>query len=161
MAADKFFGAKNMWQNAHDAYLESRVLSADPLELIRLLYGAGIESVREARRCLAAGDIAGRSGRISKAHDILTELATSLDLERGGELSARLGQLYDYMQRRLIEANLQQTDAQLSEVLALFCTLSEGWERVAAAPNPVPQESDRWSQPLAEPPAYASLSCSF
>jgi flagellar protein FliS len=151
-----------MWQNAHDAYLESRVLSADPLELIRLLYGAGIESVREARRCLAAGDIAGRSGKISKAHDILTELAASLDLEQGGELSLRLSQLYDYMQRRLIEANLQQADAPLSEVLALLCTLAEAWEGIAASQDARPQEPDRWSQPLAaEPATYGSLSCSF
>jgi len=152
-----------MWQNAHDAYLESRVLSADPLELIRLLYGAGIESVREARRCLRAGDIAGRSGRISKAHEILTELAGSLDMEKGGELSLRLGQLYDYMQRRLIAANLEQADGPLSEVLGLLSTLSEGWEGIAASPDVRPDEQDRWSQPMAaEPvPAYATLSCSF
>jgi flagellar secretion chaperone FliS len=152
-----------MWQNAHDAYLESRVLSASPLELVRLLYGAGIESVREARRCLAVGDIAGRSGRISKAHDILTELAASLDLERGGDLSRRLGQLYDYMQRNLIEANLRQEDGPLSEVLALLSTLSEGWQAVAPATDPRPEEPNRWSQPMAAEPAtaYAALSCSF
>src|ERR1039458_5604100 len=49
-----------MWQNAHDAYLESRVLSADPLELVHLLYEAAIEAVREARRYLAAGETAVR-----------------------------------------------------------------------------------------------------
>ena len=63
-----------MWQNAHDAYMESRVLSADPLELVHLLYQACTKSVREARHHLAEGDIAARCQCISKAHQILVEL---------------------------------------------------------------------------------------
>ena len=27
-----------MWNNGHDAYLETRVLTADPIELVNLLY---------------------------------------------------------------------------------------------------------------------------
>ena len=38
-----------MWQNAQDAYLESRILSADPIELVRLLYHGAISDVRDAR----------------------------------------------------------------------------------------------------------------
>ena len=47
-----------MWK---DAYLESRVLSANPLELICILYQFALDSVRDARRHLAAGDIVARS----------------------------------------------------------------------------------------------------
>ena len=60
-----------MWNNAQDAYLEHRILSADPLELVRLLYQAAIGAVREARRALSAGEIAARSRAISRACGIV------------------------------------------------------------------------------------------
>ena len=58
--------------------------------------------------------------------DILVELTTSLDHERGGELSLRLSGLYGYMHRRLVAANRQQSDALLAEVEGLLATLAEG-----------------------------------
>lgn len=145
-----------MWQNVQDAYLEGRIESADPIQLVRLLYQGATASVRDARGHLAAGDIAERSRAISKVHSILTELTTSLDHERGGELSLRLARLYDYMQRRLLEANFRQSDEPLAEVLGLLATLGEAWDGIqerAQAPEPV---ESPWSQVRQEAPAYAS-----
>ena len=72
----------------------------------------------------------------------MIELATSLDHERGGEISQRLALLYDYIQRRLLEANLQQSDAPLAEVLGLLSTLSEAWAGVRKAQDaPVAESS--------------------
>ena len=141
-----------MWQNAHDAYLESRILSANPLDLIRLLYQASIAEVREARRYLAEGDIASRCRCISKAHCILSELALCLDHERGGELSHRLARLYDYMQRRMLEANAGQQDAPLREVLGLLSTLSEAWEGISDPVAPVAELPDPWAQTMPADP---------
>ena len=120
--------------NAHDAYLETRVLSADRLELVRLLHQACIGAVRDARRHLAARDIAARTGCISRAHAILLELSSSLDAKAGGQLAARLGGLYDYMQRRLLQSNFEQSDAPLAEVLGLLSTLAEAWDGIGVPP---------------------------
>lgn len=147
-----------MWNSGHDAYLESRVLTANPIELVNLLYQACTQAVRDARCHLAEGRIADRSREINKACEILTELSVSLDHERGGEISGRLALLYDYMQRRLLEANMQQTDAPLLEVLGLLSTLSEAWAGVriqeaqpaAEKPWSQPAAKDAWSQPIAE-----------
>jgi len=145
-----------MWQNAHDAYLESRILSADPLELVKLLYQGAITSVQEARRRLANGEILERARAISKTCAILSELSVSLDHERGGNLSHELARLYDYMIRRLIEANLKQADQPLEEVLGLLSTLAEGWEGIqqpAPEPEPEPQAASPWAQPYSPAPA--------
>src|ERR1039458_3313998 len=152
-----------MWQNAHDAYLESRVLSADPLELVQLLYEAAIEAVREARRHLAAGEIAARPRSITKAFGILQELVAALDHDHGGEISGRLAQLYDYMERRLLEANFQQADEPLAEVLGLLATLAEGWRGVKQQTEPAAPPENPWAQrPPAEPPtAYGSSAWSL
>jgi flagellar protein FliS len=160
-----------MWNNTQDAYLESRVLTADPLELVNLLYQGCMQAVREARVHLAEGRILERSREINKACQIVIELATSLDHERGGEISQRLALLYDYMQRRLLEANMQQIDAPLADVLGLLSTLAEAWAQirtsadnpVVASPRsqPVPQEAEKpvvenpWSQPLPLETGYA------
>ena len=150
-----------MWNNGHDAYLESRVMTADPVELINLLYQACTQSVRDARTHLAAGQIAERAREITRASAIVSELTVVLDHERGGEISQRLALLYDYIQRRLITANLDQSDEPLAEVLGLLVTLSEGWagvrppEIIAAPEPPVPVDS-AWSQPLTQESSYGS-----
>jgi len=149
--------------SVNDQYLEARVMSASPVELVRMLFGAAAQAVREARRHLAGGDIRARSQEISRATAILMELQTALDTSRGGELAVRLGGLYDYMERRLLEANQQQADTPLAEVLELVSTLAQGWNAVpaetaepqaAAAPAPEPEPQPH---PAAKPamPAYA------
>ncbi|MGD0774652.1 MAG: flagellar export chaperone FliS [Candidatus Solibacter sp.] len=140
-----------MFNSGHDAYLESRVLTADPIELVNLLYQACTQAVREARRHLAEGRIAERSREINKACEIVIELATSLDYERGGEISQRLALLYDYMQRRLLEANMQQSDAPLADVLGLLSTLAEAWAGIGKAEaKPKPVAESPWVQSVAE-----------
>ncbi len=137
-----------MWQNAYDTYLESRIYAAEPIELVRLLYQAASNAVREARRQLAAGDIRERSRSITKASEILLEMAGSLNHEQGGAISRNLARLYDYMLGRLSEANLRQKDEPLAEVLALLSTLSEAWDGVknqVVRDGNVPQCS--WAQP--------------
>ena len=138
-----------MLYNANDAYLESRVFSADGVELVRMLYQAATAAVEDARRHLAEKDIAMRSKKINKALRILTELATSLDHERGGELSHRLAGLYDYMSRRLIEGNMRQEDQPLEEVLGLLRTLLEGWTGIQSTAAPAAREN-RWEEVVPE-----------
>jgi flagellar protein FliS len=144
-----------MWNNGHDAYLESRVFSAGPLELVNLLYQACIQSVRDARHYLAKGDIAERSRCINKAYEVLMELNSSLDRERGGEIAQRLALLYDYMLGRLLEANIQQSDTPLGEVLSLLTTLGDAWDSVRIAAEPVAPAANVWAQETGRE-AYAS-----
>ena len=118
-----------MWRQA---YLETRVLSADPLELICMLYQHAIEAVRDARVHLASGEIALRSGAIAKAIGILDELNVSLDHAAGGAISSNLEQLYNYMTVRLTEANIRKQEAPLAEVETLLSTLAEAWKETRA-----------------------------
>lgn len=120
----------------YDQYLESEVLSADPLKLVNLLYRAAIDAVRAARRHLAAGEIRERSRKVVKAWEIVHELRRSLDEQRGGEIGRSLRELYVYMQGRLLEANARQMDAPLAEVERLLSTLSEGWLAMSALTAP-------------------------
>ena len=139
-----------MYGHANDAYLESRVLSADPVDLVRLMYQAASEAVREARRQLAAGEIAARSRAISRASAIVIELTAALDNARGEGIALRLAQLYDYILRRLTEANFQQEDAPLAEVLGLLSTLSEAWDGIRRSPQPAETPVSPWIPPASQ-----------
>jgi flagellar secretion chaperone FliS len=115
-----------------EAYLEARVLSAEPLELVCLLYQHAIDAVRDARRHMASGEIALRAQAISKTLGILGELNGSLDHNAGGDISSNLEQLYTYMTIRLTEANLRKEEAPLAEVERLLATLAEAWKETRA-----------------------------
>ena len=131
-----------MWKNA---YLESTVMSADPLDLVRILYRHAIDSVQDARR-FPAGDIAARSRAICAAIAAISELDSSLDRTAGGTISQNLAALYHYLRQRLTEANLQQKDEMLAEAESLMTTLAEAWKpaegqaraHVAAEPRVIP-----------------------
>lgn len=112
-------------------YFEQMILNASPTELIRLLYQRSLRAIRDARRHLAEGQIAERSACITHAYAIVEELMSSLQPEAAPELAARLRALYCYVQERLVEANLQQTDPPLAEALGLMTTLSEAWQEPA------------------------------
>jgi len=111
-------------------YFEQMILTASPVELIRFLYQRAINSVRDAREHLRNGQIMERGRSINNAYMVLMELSQSLNSEEAPDLARRLSGLYVYMQKRLLEANLKQQEAPLSEVLSLLTTLDEGWRAV-------------------------------
>ncbi len=155
-----------MATTACDAYLESKIFSADPVELVQILYRGALEAVGSARRRLQQGDVAGRSREISRAMAILAELMLSLDRKAGGPLAHNLLELYDYMQRRLIEAHAEQAEAPLAEVGRLLATLLEGWlhcRPAAEHAEPVEELVEDLGLPApilagASTPAYSYLS---
>jgi len=136
-----------------DAYLESRVMSADPVELIHILYEHTLDQVKLARTALADGNVAARANATSKALAALGELEGSLDCKAGGAISQNLARLYQYMRKRLLEGNLRRDASALSEVEALMRTLDEGWtamQHATAIPAPMP-----YSHAVAETVAHS------
>jgi len=147
-----------MWK---EAYL-SNVLSADPMELVCLLYQHAESAVQDARQHLKNGDIAGRGQAISKAIGCIGELNASLDQKAAPEVSANLEKLYGYMLFRLTEANVRRQDAPLAEVESLLATLGQAWQQARAkqAPEqknetPATPAAPVWQEQVLEPVAHA------
>ncbi len=128
------------YQNSQDL----NVLSASPIQLVRMLYSGAIASVQTAREHLQNGDIRGRSRQITKACAIIEELTLSLDKVRGGTVALDLTELYVYMHQRLIHANIEQEMAPLVEVQKLLETLLDAWRLVpdeTPVTSPIVRES--------------------
>jgi flagellar secretion chaperone FliS len=151
-----------MGSNPYGAYLESRVLTASPLQLVHLAYEAAIDAIAHARVHLTEKRIFERSDAITKAQQIVAQLQLSLDYDKGGELSRRLGQLYDYMQRQLSEANFKQIDEPLAQVKCLLETLDEAWKEIAASEPALPQSAAVASASMSsDGPVYSRAEFTF
>ncbi|MBS1156172.1 MAG: flagellar export chaperone FliS [Proteobacteria bacterium] len=127
--------------------LEAQVEAASPHRLILMLFEGAIKSCHLAKIHMQNGAIAEKGMAVSKAIAIIQEgLRLSLDKEQGGELAANLDALYEYMGRRLLQANLHNDPGILDEVLTLLSGLKESWEQINPAQAAVQQtapQSDR------------------
>jgi flagellar secretion chaperone FliS len=109
---------------------EAAVESASPHKLIQMLMQGCLQRIAEARGAMQRREIAAKGEAIGKAINIVAGLQASLNKEVGSLLPQQLDALYDYMQRRLLEANLKNSDAMLDEVAQLMRTVKEGWDGI-------------------------------
>jgi flagellar protein FliS len=111
--------------------LETGVVAASPHQLIIMLYEGAELAVRMAIRHLNDGDLTKKSAAISKASSIILEgLRAALDPQQGGAIALQLDALYDYMNKRLMLAHLNNQTAPLEEVLGLLRELHAAWQQI-------------------------------
>ena len=105
---------------------------ASPHKLIAMLLDGALERVSSARGAMERGEIALTGESIGKAISIVDNLRVSLDQDQGGEIATNLAALYDYMTRRLLEANATKDMAMLAEVAGLLKEIKAAWDEVPA-----------------------------
>lgn len=111
--------------------VESAVMSATPHRLISMLFDGAQASIRAARLHMQNGDVAEKGKAISRAIDIVNQgLLAALDQERGGELAQRLEQIYDYVVRLLLQANLHNDVERLDEAARLLEDIGSAWREI-------------------------------
>ena len=113
--------------NAH-----AQVSEASPHRLIQMLQAGALDRIAQAQGAMSRGQTEMKGMLIGKAIDIIGGLREGLNLEAGGELAANYDRLYDYMARRLIEANRKNDTRILDEVAGLMRELKAGWDGIAS-----------------------------
>lgn len=110
---------------------------ASPHRLIQMLMQGCLQRLAEAKGALKRADVSAKGLAISKAINIIHGLQASLNKEVPNSLPQQLDALYDYMQRRLLEANLNNSEPLLDEVVDLMRKVKEGWDGIepVAAPR--------------------------
>jgi flagellar secretion chaperone FliS len=103
------------------------VAAADPHKLILMLMDGALERIALARGRIEHKELSEKNRLLSAAVSIVEELRASLDLKAGGSLAANLDDLYDYMARQLINANLQNKVETLDEVSGLLREIRSAW----------------------------------
>jgi flagellar protein FliS len=108
--------------------VQTGVMGASPHRLIVMLYQGARQAIAQARMHLQQNHVGARGQAIGKAISIVESgLQQALNKDAGGEIAQRLDALYSYMTRRLLQANMEQSEAMLVEVDNLLATLEEAW----------------------------------
>lgn len=123
------FSAMQQYQSVNT---QAQAAAADPHRLIQMLMEGGLTRLAQARGAMERQQTALKGELIGKAIGIVGGLRQGLDLEQGGEIAVNLDSLYDYMTRRLMEANVQNDPAILEEVSSLLREVKDGWDAIAA-----------------------------
>lgn len=110
------------------------VESASPHRLVQMLMQGCLQRLAEAKGAMTRGDVAAKGEALGKAIDIVGGLQNSLNKEVQSSLPQQLDELYTYMQRRLVEANLHGDAGLVDEVAGLMRTVKEGWDGIAQSP---------------------------
>jgi flagellar protein FliS len=112
-------------------YREVAIKTANPLQLVVMLYDGAIQSLNEAGEHLKRNDIARRARCTNRAVAIISELQACLNFRDGGEIAASLDRLYAYMKQQIFKANVEKRPEPLAEVAGLLENLRSAWRELA------------------------------
>ena len=115
------------------------VESASPHRLVQLMMERVIAKIAMARGHMDRANVCEKGNLISSAISIISGLQVSLNHKTNSDLSENFDALYDYMMRRLLEANLNNDPLILMEVSGLMFELKEAWDAIADQPDSVAQ----------------------
>jgi flagellar biosynthetic protein FliS len=123
-----------MRQAAH-AYLETQVTTTSQGQVLIMLYDGAINFLTRAKDLIDAKDYAGKGNLISSAIDIINELASSLNQEKGGDLANNLSQLYFYCVKRLFTANSRMNKEHIDEVITILGGIRSAYAQILDTPE--------------------------
>ncbi len=112
--------------NPYQQYRQNSIKSASKGELTLMLYEGSAKYIRQAIKHIGESDIQAAHNSIVRAQEIIDHLNETLDPDY--ELSAGLALLYDYIKRRLMEANIKKDVDILSEALDFVRQLRDTWK---------------------------------
>lgn len=120
------------WQS----YRQVSTKTAPPGQLVVMLYDGAIRFLE----CALAGFVfedplefnATINNNIVRAQQIISELNSSLDMERGGAIATTLRPLYYYMHAQLTQSNLKKSRGEIEECIRHLTVLREAWREMLA-----------------------------
>ncbi len=127
MAYMKGQGGVNAYQRIG---VQSGVMDASPHQLIQMLMQGVLDKAAAAKGYMEQGDIAKKCEHIGWAISIIDGLRASLDKNKGGEIASNLDDLYDYMNRQLLSANIKNDADKIDEVIRLMLEIKSAWDAI-------------------------------
>ena len=109
---------------------QSRVSAASPHRLIQLLMDGALDRLAIAKGHMQRREVPQKVNAVNRTMSIIDGLRMSLDHNIDPAMSDNLENLYDYMNRRLLLANINNDIAGLDEVSSLLRELKEAWDAI-------------------------------
>ncbi|SDN02083.1 flagellar protein FliS [Fictibacillus solisalsi] len=114
--------------NPYQSYQNNSVQTASPGELTLMLYNGCLKFIQLSKQAIQHKNIQEKNTNCLKAQKIIQELMVTLNMD--ASVSGTLLPMYDYLNRRLIEANIQSNVEILDEVEGFVKELRDAWKEV-------------------------------
>jgi len=109
------------------SYRRTQILTANPSELMLILYNACICFCQQAKTSMAQGDYEGSHCLLVKAENIVMELSAGLRRDVFAELVDNLSRLFEFVFYRLFEANTSHNPRCVDEAVNVLTVLRDAW----------------------------------
>lgn len=114
--------------NAFNAYKQNSVTTASPGELTLMLYNGCLKFLGKAKIAIEQKNIEEKNHNIQRSQAIIAELMSTLNMDI--EISKQMLPLYEYMNHRLVEANIKNDPSIIEEVEGLVTEFRDTWKEV-------------------------------
>jgi flagellar protein FliS len=108
-------------------YLKTKVMTASPEMLTLMLWDGGIRFAEQAKEAIRRKDIEGSFKALVRSQKIITELSTALKRDINPDLCGKLSALYNFIYRRLVEANISKDEKLVDDALEIMRHQRETW----------------------------------
>lgn len=132
-----------MTKSPYDAYRHTQAHTSSGADLVLLLFRGALRFLDRAQAGIESQNVQAAHNALIRAQDILSELQTTLDHEKGGDLAVSLDNIYGYARERLIEANLEKQVEPVQEVRGLVAELAAAWEDAINSGRTNPSDADQ------------------
>lgn len=122
-------------QRAASAYLQTQITTTTQGDLVVMLYDGALKFLNQAKKFLADNDVAQKGIAISRALDVINEMDSTLNMEKGGSLANNLHGLYLFCSNHLVKANLKKDPAMIDDVIKILSGLRNAYAQILTLPE--------------------------
>lgn len=113
--------------NAYSAYRNNSINFASKEQLLLMLLDGAVKFSKISRQAIIDKDIQKAHDNITKTQDIFYELMVTLDVNQAGEWGQQLMSIYNFIVRRLGEANIKKDTVIMDEIIPLIEDIRNTW----------------------------------
>ncbi len=112
------------------SYKKLQVDTASPINLVVMLYDRAIVLLNKAKDEISEQQYEAKGNTLDKASDIIFELLTTLDRDKGGEIASSLANLYNFILSEITNANSKLSTKSLDNAIKVLSELRESWDSI-------------------------------
>lgn len=111
-------------------YRKNAVNGASPLQLIVMLYDGALRFMEAGKHAMAFQDYPKQNDQLQRAQNVIMELMSCLDMEKGGEVAKNLFAIYTYVLNELIKANVEDSPDGVERCIRVMSELRDSWTQL-------------------------------
>jgi flagellar protein FliS len=117
----------SMTTTAENPYLRDAVLTASPEQLQLMLYDGAIRFATQAHDAIRRKDFETSFEKLTRAQNIILEMQGGLNYDINRPLCERMSAIYNFVYRKLVDANVNRDAAHIDDALKVLHVERETW----------------------------------